>query len=775
MQRIAHIRDFSRELVTNADSGDIPQNAAVRMDNCRADQVGKLRGIPGKALFTGGSSGPSGLTIQWFQEVVLNDVQTLVCWGLDGSSVQHFYHSTDGGINWTEITEVAFLRLDGATTSPDTSFTVKDGTDTASSVNDNYNKWWCFAQGDSAWDYVTDYDGSTLVVTSLYGIGTLADNTQIVFMRFPIWTEDRLFSSFSDHRNLVPDSSNFKPSVVQRDNAVGIYTGRKQDNLTYMDSLAANQFRNLWLGYVELSDAFGHGSLDYTGLHAEKKYLDGNNDGMVASTGVNAGSADALDADDYAVVFVPLYDGVQEADTPLYSAGLPDTLIGSGIVQTVASGEDLVVNISLDRFTSNDYALWMGSRRVRSFLLYLAQVDVTTGSLYKPTSPFVLVREIEIENGSWSGSGPYTLSVTIQGRDWAAGQKQEFEFRRGHFSRLWANADFGVQVAGREVAGSLLMYEHNDGAFVPLSARGAVDRPAYLLPTPVSSSGQNSPDATAIGSVIDMGEFGIYKLMALREFSDKLAAFGEHSLQIMAFRSDGVLAPIEQFRGVGVKGFWSAFSNGKDLFWGNQESVYLLQRSGAYVEVGFPIRASWQSLSAANRKTAIACYRPKDDSFLLHSQSGDTYIFDNQKKTWRVYKGTDTLNWISQGVDGEILATDGSDIYELFVGSPTESLSATYQKDFEFQTEIQLSQFHMSYKSTAVIVVRLYDLEKSESIPALPDILFMPQSVADMQKELATLNVQRLRVEIQKQASTDQDWLVNEYSLWGTPLEPTND
>jgi len=195
MERIVHISNFDKGLVTNVDQGDLPLNSMVKLKNVRNDKPGMLRGVPGFVKFADLPSTIEG-DVRFFQEVVINDTQTLICWGVDsGGSVQHWYYSTDTGSTWTEITEMVFCEVAAATDA--SQFTIRaDGSDpfndTPSTVNDTYNDWFLYfhdagTPGNDGFGYVTDYIGSTAEVFLEDNLaGTPVANDPIILMRFPL-------------------------------------------------------------------------------------------------------------------------------------------------------------------------------------------------------------------------------------------------------------------------------------------------------------------------------------------------------------------------------------------------------------------------------------------------------------------------------------------------------------------------------------------------------------------------------------------------------------
>ncbi len=765
--RLAHIKNFGRELVTNADRGDVPQDAATVFENLRADKLGQMRGIRGYKLFANGPAAIAG-NLDFIAEVVINDTQTLIAWGTDGSSVQHFYYSIDAGVNWVEITEIVFVEID--TFSSSTQFTITAGSspfgDTPSSTIDFYNKWMLYhyevgTPANSSLDYILDYDGISQIDTK-YGIsatGTSGD--KIVLMRFPLWSKadledlaDGTISNFNDHRNFV--KSTFKPSVIQRQDAVAIVNGRKKDNLT----AGIDNHTGIWFGYLETGNLFDQSDLSFTGLHAEKLFLDnivpsghGVGGGNLILTVTAAAGTPSIDAADYSFKVSFVYDGFQESPVFIESGGV------MAQKNTIASGEKFTAfNIQWGK-PGSFLEYHIQSRRLTSIRVYAAQVD----SDLKPTTPFFFIKEFNLVDTTWSGATTHTFSSTIDGAEWTDSQDKDAASVHGYFDTNNVVPDFVVKAAGREIAGSVVVGTETDND----------ENTSYLIKSPINSVLRNTPDVLPEGDIKDTAEEGIYKIQGLKELGNKVACFGQNKLVLYSFNNRGDLAVSQEFDKKGLPGNFGSTSIKDFLFWGSDYSIYGLVDGGLPQEIGAAIRDTWQELSAANRQNAIAAYHRSQDEFYLLAND-ISYIFDKGKGTWKTYNADKTWTWLTDGVDGELLASDGTDIYDLQSATATESLTATYEKDFEFETEVTLEQFWLNFESTTMIKVFLYDLEISNSNP-LDTLFFLPQSTPETIKERATFKVQRLRVKIEKQASTDQDFSINSYSIFGTISEPESE
>jgi len=775
VQRITHIENFSGGLVTNLDTGDARDNTARTFTNCRADQFGKLRGIRGTKAF---ETGPTGLnTLITFHEVVLNDTQVMFVYGTDSNSIDRFYYSSDGGSNWVEITE--FVALDVNTVASTTSFTLVAGSapfdSTPSSTDDTYNKWWLFYHDSSTpandtFDYVLDYTGSSKTITSKYGCTSIAAADKIILMRFPLWNfadlqdlADATLSNFNDHRNWV--QTGFKPHIVQRQDAISIYAGRKKNNL----SSGVDNHTNLWFGYVKTGNIFDDTDLSYTDYHAERKMLDKPVlTSITTDVGSPSNSDDSLPEENFGIMLSFIYDGYQESG--IYFDN--ENVISVNMSETISANEALDIDFSFDRLTtSTEMEFHAGSRRITGIRVYMGNITIVNAAPsfeVTPTGVMFFVKEIDIISTDWSGTGPYTLTVNILATDWNLGQFKESEAVTGYFDLTRANAEVGVKVGNREIVAGIVTGTE------ALAVRSFREKPDYLQATPINDALRNASDAITEGGIKQTRDEGIFSIQALAELNNNVVVFGKNHIAIYAIDIDGNFFPQRVLTELGIEGRDSYYSTGLNLYWNNQNSIYQLPADSNPIEIGYSIRDTWQGVSSTNRQNAVVAFDPEENLMCFSTRSDGIYIYDIQRRYWTKYVSSATTNWewIGTGVDGEMLGTDGTNIIELFSSTSTESLSATYEKDFEFHTEVNFKQFHLNYKSTARFTVTIYDLSKGTNFPIIEPIIFFPNSNPETRQEKASFRAQRIRVKIEKAASTDQDWAINSYSLFGTPVRP---
>jgi len=187
-------------------------------------------------------------------------------------------------------------------------------------------------------------------------------------------------------------------------------------------------------------------------------------------------------------------------------------------------------------------------------------------------------------------------------------------------------------------------------------------------------------------------------------------------------------------------------------------------------EIGFPIRSDWQAISAANRKTSIAVYDNKFNTFILHSPSGTTYIYDDVRKSWRTYVSATTFEWFSIGVDGEVLATDKTDIFHLFPDSgSTETLTGTVEWILDFEDYVSIKFIEIMYKLTGVITVKVFDLEKSDSYH-IAEVKFFAKTEFDNEPQKLSFRAKKIRLQltIVPTAASNFNYEIDDISLHGT-------
>lgn len=750
MRKLYTVSDWSKGLVTNVDQGELPPESCVRLENIRNDQPGKITGVPGYKAFT--TALPTAIQGdgRHFQEVVINDTQVMICWGVDGSDIQHIYYSTDSGANWVEMTEVHFDTLDGATTSPDTDFSINTGN---ANIDDH---WICQVSGDSDWDYVTAYNSGTKAVTTKYGVGTASDDEDIVFCRFPLFPATGLFNSPDNTRNIVRDPDNFKPTIIQRDNAVSIYTGRdRETNVNTIDSI------NLWFGYID-RNFFDDSDLDYDGYACEIKELYEPSFSLISSVSAQDEATDGLDYGSgtlyYAVILSFLYDGYQES--PIYWDN--DNLIGNSYAQGIIVTKMLRVSLSYDLMCTREEIEQRDvmSRRMSAVRVYVCQVEeVVSGTSWRPTTPLFFVKEVDIDDGSWSGSGPYTIDIDVRGRDWDAGQRFESELVQGYFSHIRNSADFATVVKGREVCASIRLET--------LGATGPSESKSQLIYSAINSAGRNTQDAFPRTDIKDMQEHGIYEIMALQPLGDKLVVFGNNHVSMLDDTEE-----LYSYRQKGIQHYWSTASRGEKIGWANQESIYELVEGGIPNEIGFPIRDTWQALSTTNRNRAVALYDEEKRLFIVHSPSGTTYIYDEALKSWRTYVADKSWEWLSIGVDGEVLATDKTNIYQLFAtSSPTENPTGVYEKIIDFGQEVYVKLFEILYKLTGNILIKIYDIKQGENYTIAEKRIFSQSNLKPVTTRMSfkAENI-KIQLTITPAAAANYNWEIDRFSFYGEPL-----
>jgi hypothetical protein len=472
-----------------------------------------------------------------------------------------------------------------------------------------------------------------------------------------------------------------------------------------------------------------------------------------------AATLDPLEAATYAVWYTLIYDGFQES--PVFFERNTNFV---NTIRAIAANEKLRVTFDIEGlFERAHYEQnTPGSRRWTAIRIYLAQVEDFGGATdFEASTPFFFVKEQNIASTDWSGAGtagdPYTLQLDIFGRDWEAGKKNEAELIHGYFAEVRVSADFAETINGKEVVASLVVGTESDNE----------DKTNYLIYSAINSAKRNTPDALPETDIKDLAEHGIYEIFNIKLLRDKAAIFGENRLVVLKGTEES-----DAFDEVGVNWYWSVASKGEKIAWGNTNSIYDLFDGGRPVEIGFPIRNEWQSLSTDNRKKSIAVFYQEDGLFILHSPSGTTYIYDEVQKSWRTYVADKSWEWLDTGVDGELLATDKTNIYQLFPPSgATESITGTYEKVIDFEKPVAVNSFQMMYKITGVITVKIFDLEKGDDYH-IAELSFFSKSEFEAETRRISFRVKKIMVQLtfSPTAASNHDYEMDWFSMYGHEL-----
>ncbi len=623
--------------------------------------------------------------------------------------------------------------------------------DTPSTTDDAYNKFFVFVYDNvgnaGEMQYIINYTGASAQLELNANLTfTPAANDEVIIMRFPLLNIDDMddlvdgtiatFAAFDDYRNFVRDDNNFKPTVIQRENAVSIITGRKKDTI----AIGTQNHSNLWFGYVDTGNLLNDSDLAFTGLHCERKYLDTpNNDNLLTLSAASSG--DDLPSATYGILLSILYDDFQESPIFLAKGGN----LSATQTQALNGSQRLDIAINWAILTTNtDMTLHHGSRRITAVRKYICTTDPTT---FRPTSPFLFVEEIDFTTN-------FSSAIT-DNSEFQASKRFPSELVQGAFSQARISADLATVVAGKEVVASLVVGSTTDNE----------EKKNYLIYPAVNSANRVTPDIHSESNIKNMAEHEIYEIFNIQPLNDLLAVFGERKLVLLEGTEE-----VDNHERRGVNGFWSVVSKGEKLFWSNLDSMYELVQGGRPNEIGFPIRSDWQAISAANRKTSKAVYDNKFNTFIIHSPSGTTYIYDDVRKSWRTYVSTTTFEWFGVGVDGEILATDKTNIFHLFPDSgSTETLTGTVEWVLDFEDYASIKHIEIMYKLTGVITVKVFDLEKSDSYH-IAEVKFFAKSDFDNESQKLSFRAKKIRLQltIVPTAASNFDYEIDHITLHGT-------
>lgn len=752
MQTLFAIRNWNHGLITFPAAEDLAEGASRIFRNVTGDQPGKVRGITNKKLYANGPS-TSGYVMEWFAECSINDTDILISYLNDADAASNvdkdrFWYSDDQGASWVEITERFTTTVTGGTT---TDFTIADAPP-QSNTDDYMSGWVCSRDFDVSFDYVLNYVASSKTVTVKWGIGDTSGT--VTFMRFPVWSNSGV--SNTNHQAFIRNESPPKPSLQQRSDGVIVQCSRSRSDLTDI-VLIVPDAPSFWFGYLDQKTYFGDNDLDYTGYWAEHKYLDR----MFAANAISSITADAdadnalPDADDYGVIMSYLLDNGQESI--VYVDETLAYVITSPQVVTVASGESINVTLSIGRLTdATIYYAYEGTKRITAYRIYLAKVDqISDVPTYRAKSALYFVKEILIDDSLWSGTGPYTYSFIIGKAEWLAGLEQgDSRNVTGSFSAFKSSSDFTEVVEGREVAASLAVGIDNN-------ILRKYDRKSYVAVTEFNFANINQADGLPDSKLQDIGDDGIYEILGIRKLGRYLMIYGRNQASVYRIDASGFLVEVRAMRGKGTTGYFSFHGNGFVNWWLSDDTVWRIDENLGATSISEPIRDKISAIQ--DKENAIISY--EEDGSLLYLYADSTmYVFDEKRSFWYTYEQSATWTWLAPGKDNSMLASDGTDIYELLpVTGSTGTLSVKIQSPV-FSVVQDVRKIEIDYNSDVPITITAYeDKDPSETPVALgePLVLLPNRDYRALKKQIHTFDIDAKRLYLEMDVTWDtstQSW-----------------
>lgn len=760
------IEDWQVGLMTDPAATDIPPAAATLAENADLTSLGKIKKSRGPKTF-GLPALPSGLTLEAFFEFrvsIPSEKDVTVIFGANGGR-DRFYISpywddltaawvTSG---WLELTEALLTTVE--TRSSNTDYTVASVTGLGTS-NDYHNKWYIgvFSSADSfrGNDYALDYVASTRQIITKYGVSGTVVGDKVLLMRFPIFKN--VSSALTPHYQI--DSF---PSFEKHGEHVYIYTG----------SHAIDSGPDLWLGFIGTASSvqgyFDDNDLDFRGF-----YLDMARPGVIDDSGWISSSSTPVETqnplpysatqDRWINKATWLLDGFQEGQL------FYDINSFSGLTYTISdatSSITLTLSFNLtgyylrtDRWpatpASNISTIF--SRRISKLLLYVSRGQAGTPNS-RPVTPYFMWKEIDIDDSGWSGTGPYTMSVTISGIEWDFAQKFPYEINAGHkIEKLGANAKYGEQVGGNFVVGPI----YADQEYLDV-----------LIVTPLSGTlvGKSiMPNVIPLSAWLRFRQEGIYDIIYWTQLSeDVLVAFGVNTIALAQiagensrisgkYKNPGLISA----RGVQVY-------NGV-AYYPSSESIWAFNGTGEAVEIGARIRSDWQAISLANRQACFSGFNARLKQYFL--KAGSTiFVYSIEQNNWKTDTLDKTWTYFAKGVDGEFLGTDGTDIFQIDASGYTVARALHWKSKHLDSARITPRRFRASYKSSDLITIKLYDVELDANIE-MERIYLLPSTTEKHVDEPISFESNRILIDIQTASSTNDDTEIDYAALAGDARKP---
>lgn len=762
------IEDFSAGLITDYSSTDQPEVSGTTVENCDLTSVGKLKKSRGTKSF-GSPTIPTGMTVEAFYEfhITIPESKDITVIFGSVSSRDRFYISpwyddsdqTWNTTTWLELTEAVLTTI--ATKASNTDYTLT-ATTGISSTDDYHNKWYVgiFSSADSfrGNDYVLDYTGSTRRLQTKYGVAGTVVGDKVLLMRFPVFKN--VSSALTPHYQI--DSL---PTFTQHGEHLYIYTG----------SHALDSGTDLWLGFIGTSSArqgyLNDNDLDFRGLHFESSVVFRPNDsGFITSATPAAETENPLpwtaSTDRWFFKTTFLLDGFQET-VLFYTDQMP-------FFQTYdlgAANKKFTIALSLSFKTAyprSDFWLYsyllsvslatglcpILSRRVQRVLFYAARGQAGTPD-NRPTTPFFMWKDISIDDSNWTlAAGVYDYTgISFTGIEWDFAQKFPYEVNTGHsLEVLGANAKQGLQAGGFYVTGPIYADQEYKDTFV-------------IAPLSGTLVGKNTmPNVIPLSLWVRCREQGIYEIITMAELAGRLLVFGANTMAVVELVESTILTGriVEQFQKRGIISDRGVQVIDGRAYYCGRESIYAFDGSQV-VDIGDRIKSDWNSISLANRQACFTGFNRRLKQFFI--KAGSTlFVYSTQQNNWKTETLDKTWTFFGVGVDGEFLGTDGTDIFQLDATGYTVSRALHWKSKHFDSNRIKPRRFRASYKGSDLITARIYDEEKSSSVP-VETILLLPETIEKHVNIPVSFESTRISIDLQSASSTNDDTEIDYISL----------
>ncbi len=779
------VKSFSLGLVSNVSAADADKTSFRQFKNFQASLPGIGSALPGagtaqlrvEGTLTNIPALPSGFTLEGdpfiFQNATVGtgsdcivifgskggrdrfyvwpDITTAGAWSANtGTKV------SNSSINWLELTEAEATTITTVNNpGTGTNLTISGLSNNTSSSY--YIRWYIWNQTQSYFDYILTHTNTT--ITTKFGSAAATNGDTIILMRFPVFKKASTVTPY-----YLIDSL---PYFAKHGENIVIHTGTHN----------INSGPDLWLGYIgngtTAQGFFDDNDLDFNGWHfdhANPWYLRPTDLFSPAGAPTQIGASDdPLPYDgsgiDYFIVDITgLYDGIQESRIYFDSTG-GGVLNAIGIsAATQHMQVVLAVNLRTDLQRQSDYAsgtsfptLW--SRRIKKIRLYATRAEVLAsgGATFRPTESYHFVKEIDIDDASWSlSSGQFEFTTTIKGTDWAAGQQFPFEAVNGYeLQKVGANGDFEAYVAGR--------------AFVA-PVYDDTKKLHRALFTPIRQSGESAPEVLPVRSRIDVLHAGIVKIVAVAEQNGKLVVLGREKLIVGTVTGTNAGTLEESFHKTGCIAARTVKNIENLLFFSSQEKMFEIFDGNRLAEESPAERIQdiWNGLTVAEKEAAFAgVHRDRREYWIAFSDSGVQRIFAYSLKYGIIfeYDSDSTYIGFAEGVDGQLYGATSSTVVELVAGTPTESLAITLESQVFNHDPAQYRRLRMSYLSPSAIQVAVIDDDEISALREKESLLFLSQSVITEVDKNISMDTARAAWKLTRSASTDTSMQIDSIVL----------
>ena len=756
------IEDFSAGLITDYSSTDQPAVSGTTVENCDLTSAGKLKKSRGTKSF-GLTSAPSGLVVEAFTQFKINVPESKTITVIFGANAGQdrfycspFWNDISGAwdTGWLELTESFLTTI--ATRTSNTDYTLA-ASPAPSAEDDRYNKWYAgiFSSADSfrGNDYVLDYTTSTRRLQTKYGVTGTIVGDKVLLMRFPVFKN--VSSALTPHYQV--DSL---PTFTQHGEHLYIYTG----------SHAIDSGPDLWLGFIGTSAArqgyLDDNDLDFRGFHFDHAVPFRTNDSTPSFISASSTPAEtenplpwSASTERWFFKATFILDGFQETvlffdeESPFFQ-----------VVDLGAGSRKFSFTISLtltSAYPRTDY--WPAtaasninsilSRRVRRIAFYAARGQSGTPNS-RPTTPFFMWKDIDIDDSDFAlTAGVYDITLTLSGIEWDFAQKFPFEINTGHaIEKIGANAKQGLQVGGSYVLGSIYADQEYKDTLV-------------IVPLSGTLVGKNlMPNVVPLSLWVRCREQGIYEIVTMTELAGRLLVFGANTMAVVELVESTILTGriIEQFQKRGIISDRGVQVIDGAAYYCGRESIYAFDGSQV-VDIGDRIKSDWNNISLANRQACFTGFNRRLKQFFI--KAGSTlFVYSTQQNNWKTETLDKTWTYFGIGVDGEFLGTDGKDIFQLDATGYTVSRALRWKSKHFDSNRIKPRRFRTSYKGSDLITARIYDEEKSSSVP-VETILMLAETTEKHVNVPISFESIRISIDLQSASSTNDDTEIDYISL----------